>query len=1154
MKRSMDVLRPVCAVPALLAFCLVFVAVCPPLAAQTASTGALSGVVTDPSGASVPKAEVKVTSVATGETRTVQTQADGMFVVPLLPPGDFRVTVTARGFDTVILNDVRVNVSETTRLPVGLRVQSVSGTVEVSASPEMVQTDTSALGRVADQRVVESLPLVTRNYTQIIGLSPGITTDATNAADLGRGSGSLSGSGSGGTFVRGGRSYDNNFQMNGLGINDAWSQGTTSGGVAVPNPDTIQEFKVQTGQYDASFGRNAGANVNLVTRGGTNEFHGTLFEFFRNNVLNANDFFVNRAGRQKPVLNQNQFGGTIGGPLVKNRLLFFGSYQGTRQVNGVASLRTVLGPPLTDDRSAAALGKLFAGQRGQLQNAMGGVGPAILADGSNIHPIALKLLQLKLPDGSYVYQTPQIINPAASFGSRGISTFTTPSKFSENQYMGNVDYLLGANQKISGRFFEALSDQTVQLAAANVPGFPTKSGNLFVVSSLSHSWTISPAMFNEARIGYNRTRTTTTQSSPFTFSSLGMTSAPQNDDLPIILINGSYNLAVSPVGQRVQNLILFEDALSWVAGRHTLRLGGGATRNRRNFTRFRQPGQLIFLSFPDLLLGLDRAANGTNVFSNVYGSVDLTGHFDRAARGWEASSFVQDDFRVNSQLTLNLGLRWELATPYADILGRASNLYVGLLNPNPPAAGALDGIVVAGNFPGEVPAGVTRVDNNSSLNGKGANTFGPRVGFAYKLLPKSSRLVLRGGIGTYYSRYTGQAQTQTTTTQPYGLLRVVTGPPNGAATLATPFALPVPTPASFPMFVKYSPSTAFSQNAVDPDLRPGKVWQYNLNMQTELGRNFLLEVGYAGTRGIRLLRIRSVNQALWASSSSPVRGVTTNTVANAQQRVPYLGWSSSALQRVESAGGMWYNGLDFSLTKRFSSGLQFLASYTWSKTLDTDGANVTANANAGSAYGDQNRDELRYGPASFSRPHRFILSYIYELPWFKSTKGAANAALAGWSVAGVTLIQGGQRLTFFATNANNAYGISNDRAQLASGCTYDQLLTPGDVRSNIGAYFNRNCFTTAPIIGADGTATAFGNSGVGITGGPGQTNFDFSLVKQFRPLTETMRLQFRAEFFNAFNTPQFSNPDTNVSNSSFGQITGTSVNPRIIQLALKLMF
>jgi hypothetical protein len=322
------------------------------LQGQTASTGALSGVVTDPSGATVPNAEVKVVSATTGETRTTQTRPDGTFIVPLLAADEFRVTVTSKGFDAAVQTGVRVTVAETTRLTVELRVQSVAGAVEVSALVEMVQTDTSALGRVANQRVVEGLPLVTRNYTQIIGLSAGITADVTNAADLGRGSGSLSANtGTGGTFVHGGRSYDNNFQMNGLGINDLFGQGSTSGGVAVPNPDTILEFKVQTGLYDASFGRNSGANVNLITRGGGNEFHGTLFEFFRNNVLNANDFFANRSGRQKPVLNQNQFGGTFGGPVVKNRLFFFGSYQGTRQSNGVASLRTVLGPALTDDRS-----------------------------------------------------------------------------------------------------------------------------------------------------------------------------------------------------------------------------------------------------------------------------------------------------------------------------------------------------------------------------------------------------------------------------------------------------------------------------------------------------------------------------------------------------------------------------------------------------------------------------------------------------------------------------------------------------------------------------------------------------------------------------------------------------------------------------------
>ena len=305
----------------------------------------------------------------------------------------------------------------------------------------------------------------------------------------------------------------------------------------------------------------------------------------------------------------------------------------------------------------------------------------------------------------------------------------------------------------------------------------------------------------------------------------------------------------------------------------------------------------------------------------------------------------------------------------------------------------------------------------------------------------------------------------------------------------------------------------------------------------------------------------------WTTADSSPRGAARESSAGApgsrrNRRNPASsrgasGWSASALQQVESAGAMWYNGLEVSLTKRFSSGLQFLASYTWSKTLDTDGANVVQNSGAGSAIGEQYNDRQRYGPASFSRPQRFILSYVYQLPWLKSSKGAVHATLAGWSVAGVTTFQAGQPLTILATNTNNVFGItttSGDRAQIAAGCTYGQLQTAGSVTSRILNYFNASCFAKAPVIGSDNVGTGFGNSGVGIVRGPAQNNFDISLAKQFPLRPERLALQFRAEFFNAFNTPQFASPDATFTDPAFGQITATSVSPRLIQLALKVTF
>ncbi|MGH9842203.1 MAG: hypothetical protein ACREEM_25915, partial [Blastocatellia bacterium] len=334
--------------------------------------------------------------------------------------------------------------------------------------------------------------------------------------------------------------------------------------------------------------------------------------------------------------------------------------------------------------------------------------------------------------------------------------------------------------------------------------------------------------------------------------------------------------------------------------------------------------------------------------------------------------------------------------------------------------------------------------------------------------------------------------------------------------------------------------------------------QYSLNVQTQLAKDLLLEVGYVGTRGTHLLRTRSVNEAQLASAANPIRGVTTNTVANIRLRVPYLGWTSNGLLQIESAGSSHYNGLEASLTKRFSRGLQFLASYTFSKSLDTDGANVTATSNAVITIGEQYNEKLRYGPSSFNRPQRLVLSYVYEFPQLASRGGLVGTLVNGWALTGVTTLQSGQSLTILGNNSNNIFGISGaDRAQLAAGCTYSQLVTSGSVTDKLNNYFNKSCFAAFPVIGdpeptGQRIATAFGNSGVGIVSGPDQRNFDLSLIKRTKVKwpTEASNIEFRAEFFNAFNTTQFANPDTNFSNATFGQISATAVNPRIIQLAL----
>lgn len=777
--------------------------------AQTGTTGALVVTVTDPSGASVADADARVVNTTTGEVHTAKTGSDGTATAPLLPPGTYKVEIRKSGFALQVADSVQVIVTETRRLPIRLTLQGQIQTVEVtSAAPEVVQTQESTLGRLVDAVTLQNVPLVVRNYTQIMTLSPEITADVTDPSVLGRGNGGLGTYGQGGGFnAHGDYTFDNNFQMNGIGVNDFFAQANSSGGTPIPNPDTIQEVKVQTGQFDATYGR-GGASVNFVTRGGTNKLHGVLFEYLRNTDLDANNWFSNLNGQPRSVLNQNQFGFTLGGPIKKNRLFFFGSYQGTRQNNGLGNVHTVLFVPLTGDRSAQGIANVLYGpgttpaaRLGYEQNALGGVGPAVLPDGSNINPIALALLQMKLPNGQYMIPTPQTVNPAAAWANQGSSTYGTASMFHDNQYMFNVDYNVSPTQKLSGRYFDDLSNQSTPFPGSSVPGWPNHLQDRFIDPSLSYTWTIKQTLLNEVDLGFDRLRVTTSQTAVFNPSSMGINVPPESNTYPAISIGSfSFGTPGSPVGQRLQNFFVASDTLSWIHGKHSFRFGGGDTKMQRNFTRYQQDSSLTFQSFADFLLGLNATQNGTNLYSNVYGSSTLLGLFDRSVRDTWADLYAQDDYRVNSRLTLNLGFRWEFLPRMTDKMGRFSDVYAGLLNPNPPASGALTGYVVTSNYPETVPSGVTQTNSEGVTRNLGDNAFDPRVGFALRLLPKSSRLVLRGGYGLYSSLITGEVQTLNTSTPPFGYSASHSGTTNSLATFANPFASILTSIPTFPYF------------------------------------------------------------------------------------------------------------------------------------------------------------------------------------------------------------------------------------------------------------------------------------------------------------------------------------------------------------------
>jgi hypothetical protein len=1140
------------------------------LSSQTASSGAIRISATDSSGAGLSDAKVTVTLPATGEVRTVSTARDGSILIPLLPAGVAHIEVSHVGFDTLVLDNIQITVTETRLISAQLRVGSVVAKVEVTSTDNAaLQTDGTALGDVVSQEKVVGLPLSSRNFTQIIGLSAGVESDVTNAGDAGRGQGGAQqqSSTAGNTYSHGDRGYDNDFQMNGLQVNDIYQQGGTSGGVPIPDPDTVQEFKVQTSQYDASFGRRAGASVDLITRGGGNQFHGNAFDFFRNTDLNANNYFAKRNGQSRAQLNQDQFGGTLGGPVLHDRLFFFGAYQGTRQIDAVANVTTVYSPALTNDRSASALGSLFQGMRGYYQDEFGGVGPSIQADGSNINSVALQLLQAKQTNGSYLIPTPQTVDSSSSFSLQGQSTFSPATHFNENQYMGNSDYEISATQRLSARFFTAGSNELLPEAMGDTPsGYSQNVQNRFVVSSLQHTWILSPNLLNEFRVGYNRTETNTTQNTPLSFSDLGITAPTSINASPYFSISGSFEFGGGAQGRRTQNAYLGEETLVWTKGRHSFRFGGGAASFQRNLDHTAYYGEEAFESFPDFLLGLDAEQDGTSSIApigNVIAAVALTGNYNRANRAWEAYGYAQDDYRIFQRLTLNLGVRYDWLPPVTDASGRQGNLDTDLMDRNPGSAGSLEGVTVSSNFPGTVPQGVRQTGGRYIYSGKGDGNFGPRVGFAWIPYSNSNALVLRGGYGIYYSRLTGQVLSQGSTSQPFGTLTELSGTGAGSSTEGNPFGSSIPT--SYPNFTPYSSSTSLSATVVERDIRPGIIQQLSFGTQSSFSHGFVLEVATVDTHGTHLQRTLTVNQASLASAGNPIRGVTTNTVDNASERAQFLGYSTSGLNQVQSEGANWYNDLEVTLRKQLRSNMLLQFAYTWSKTLDTDGIDSQSSSVAGSGVGNQVGNHTRYGTADYSRPQRFVASYFYNLPFFREDRGILGATLGGWSVSGVTTIQEGHTLTVVGTNTDSAYGMdatSGDRAEVATDCPASSEGKGGTVQSKVDSYFNTSCFFDStgavlsyPVIGDDGVATDFGNSSIGAVRGPAQNNYDVALLKRVKlPLSDASNLEFRTEFFNAFNTPQFSDPDLNTSDSSFGAITSTAVSPRIIQFALKINF
>ena len=1146
-----------------------------PIFAQSAGTGAFTGTLTDPSGASVPNAAVTLTNLDTNQTRTATTSADGNYKFSLLPPGRYRVRFGATGFKTAEVTSVTINVTETPVLDQRLEIGSQTEQVTVEAQTEVLQTSSSTLGTVVGTRIVTALPLSTRNYTQILGLSAGTSGGVGNATAFGKGTLDLS--------VNGIDPGKNNFQMDGVAVGAMNNRATAQDlygiltGLAIPNPDAIQEFKVQTSTYDASYGRSPGANVNVVTKSGTNAFHGSAFEFFRNAQLNANDFFYNRDNPEskttKQVLNQNQFGGAIGGPVLKDNVFFFGSYQGTRQRNGVAAegLTSAYLPPIpAGDRSAPGFAASLAAANCQYTTLLPAfLSPQLACDGSNVSPVALKMLQAKNPDGTYYF-------PGSGTNSYGQRAWSIPASHREDQVVLNGDYQVNPKNTLSGRYFYSRNPQYSPLAG-QLPGTPKSLYYSNTYSVLKLTSIITNNLVNEARASYSYTEAINLDKMPQgaeTSAAIGQTpiSATSAHPPQIIFIIGGYTAFgnLDPLNSPT-HLYQYADQISWSHGNHTIRTGFEFEKWGYNLVwPGIQNGILLIGSFNDLLVGQQG-----NILGSILSTRSGPGGPIHGYRMTDMSTFVQDDWKVNSHLTLNLGTRWEYDGTLSDKYANLTNVWLSRLRsvttlPTGPTTGGAGfvGYVVPKNFTehyGTPPDGVLVNSNNTGLNGHPPlSNFAPRIGVAWQ--PGNlGKLVIRAGAGLFYDRVSTIAMSSAYGNNPPYAANVTYGFPN-SQTLADPF--PHTSLALQPRWANLATGQTSALNVpfVNEVQHTPLVRQYNLNVQYQFIPSWTLETGYVGSSGINLEDFsHNYNTAQLASPANPIHGVTTNSLANINLRVPYLGFSPTGLLGTGYDLISNYNSLQVTLRKQFTHGLTMQAAYTWSKSL-TNSSENSANYNNASDLAQQ------YGPSYFNRPHRFIVNYNYELP-FGDRRGALGRLTSGWSVSGVTTIQDGQALTIIDSNAGTIYGTSTGytdsgiaRAQMCPGKTYADIATPGDIKQRLGGssggpgYLNPAAFCPAPVIG-DGTG--FGNSGMGIIQGPGQFNWDFSVLKNTK-LGESRSLQFRAEFFNIFNHPQFDNPNPNsipyqpalpnVSAPNFGQIVNTSVNPRVIQFALKFLF
>jgi hypothetical protein len=1135
-------------------------------------TGVINGVVKDSSGAVVPNAELSLINVNTNEARKQVSNAIGRYVFPMLPPGSYRLEADVQGFQRFARSNITVEVQQEVSIDVELKVGEASQAIEVTEVTPLLQPSTSSLGQVVDNRKIMELPLTGRNTLALIGLTAGAQPLGTFGGIPAR----LNSYTGGGFTAGGGQAFTNETLIDGVPGNCS----VENTPAFIPTVDAVQEFKVQTSNFSAEFGRTGGGVVNIVTKSGTNDLHGTVYEYFRNDKLQANNWFSNRSGSGRPHDTFNQFGFTVGGPVVlphryngRNRSFWFFNYEGLRERLGLSQLMTIPTPvQLQGDFSHTYT------SAGQI---------VVMADPLTTHPdpgkpggyirdlfpgnlIPSNRIDLVAAKTRGFWPAPNTAgNPLT--GANNFSGVGSAPNF-QNQFTVRGDHSIGMKHKIFGRFaFSNVQRGAVDYFGNGMGGVNPGGGSVnhrFNARNvaLDYTYVPTPTLVVDIRYGFNRQFPHKTPAlTGMDLTTVGFP-AYYNQNIyframPAIQPSGYQALAAatSDLIRRGDNSHALQGNVTKLLSRHLLKAGVDLRYIPINELQPSAPqGKFGFdAGFTSLNPLQITSASGNSIASYLLGyassgSADYNPALSVSSKYY--SVYSQDDFKVTSKLTLNLGIRYEVETARNEKYNRLSWFNPVISNPLgaqigiPTLKGGLEFVGVGGN---------PRRQKNTDFN-----AVGPRFGFAYEL---TSRTIVRGGYAIFFLPVTGGLTGQSLGAAGFAATTTYVSSLDGGLTPASVLSNPFPNgfsqaPGSQPGLLSQIGQDI--PTAIRGD-RSAYAQEWNLNIQHELPLGILFDIAYAGNKGTRLPTNMQSNQLpdqylslgsqLLTQVSNPFQNFASTgilsgpTIARGQLLRPYPQFGSVSPQAVH-LGSSTYHSMPLKIERRFSHGFSLLVGYTVSKMI----SDVNPQYSLGFSipgYQDYNYMRAERSVAATDVPQRFVFSYNWELPFgpgrtlLGSSHSVVGKLIGGWQVNGITTLQKGLPLGI-TTSANNTNSFGGGSRPNNNGTS---AALSGPVESRLNRYFNTAVFSQPPSF-------TFGNTGRELPDvrAPGSVNFDFSILKNLS-LRERAKLQIRAEFFNLFNHPSFSAPGTSLGSSSFGVISSAAA-PRDIQLGLKIVY